>query len=861
MFSFRSAAFGRLAPSLFWAAAAATPAVAQIDITTERYDDSRLGANLSETQLNASNINVASFGKLWSYTVSGSVYAQPLYVRSVTIPGQGTHNVLYVVTMNDVVYAFDADSPNDTPLLSLDLTTQVPGSTPVPINDIVGPVNIVGNMGIESTPYIDLSTNTMYLVAQTKEDVGSCGTVRNGRYCHRIHALDITTFEEKFGGPTMILGSVPGNGAGSSGGVLTFDALLEDQRSSLAYAGGKIFMTWSSHEDAFNYHGWIMSYDATTMQQTSIWSTTPNGIQGGVWMAGRAPVVDANGNVYYMTGNGSWDGIDNFGESFIKLSSSPAVALTDWFTPSVWDFLNDADLDLGGSGPILIPGTDLLIGGGKSGVFYLMHTASMGHESADDTNIVQRFDNSGAPNTFDQIKGGPVYWNRSGGVGPWMYVWSDGCNHFNAYHFNGSDFDLPPASQSTMLSPCGSSGGVLTLSADGSAPGSGVVWASIPVAGDANGGVNPGVLRAFDADNLSTELWNSNQNQARDDSGNWPKFSPPTVVNGRVYLASFPSDGMADAPLNVYGLLTADFTLSATPPNPGVMPGDTATYTVNTGAVQNFADPVHLSVDGLPQGARATFSANDVPTPGTVTMTVETGVTTPLGESALTITGAGGTLTHTTTVGLYVTRAAAGSGTIGVDFVGSGTRMTAIESAGVLAKPNWNELDDATGTGAALFDESGADTGATIAWNASGVWNLGLANTPGDIHMMNGYLDPVGADATITVANLLADPGGYYIYVYADGDNGTAARTGGYQLIGDDNSTATIDITDAANATFDGSFVRAANGAGNYAVFFIGGRGFTLTATPGTASDGTQRAPVNGIQIVHGDRIFAGGFD
>jgi hypothetical protein len=186
-----------------------------MNITTERYDQSRLGANLNETQLNTSDVNVNTFGKLWSYQVSGSVYSQPLYIQNVTIPDKGTHNVLYVVTMNDVVYAFDADSSSNTLLLSLNLTTQVAGSTPVPITDIVGPgLNIVGNVGIESTPYIDLSTNTMYLVARTKESASTCGTV-NGNYCQRLHALDITTFAEKFGGPVVIQGSVPGTGNAS----------------------------------------------------------------------------------------------------------------------------------------------------------------------------------------------------------------------------------------------------------------------------------------------------------------------------------------------------------------------------------------------------------------------------------------------------------------------------------------------------------------------------------------------------------------------------------------------------------------------------------------------------------------------
>src|SRR5882762_9651557 len=229
--------------------ACARESSAQINVTTERYDQSRLGANLNEAQLNTSNVNVNTFGKLWSYQVSGSVQAQALYVQNVPFPGKGAHNALYVVTMNDVVYAFDADSSSTTPLLSLDLTTQVMGSTPVPITDLVSPgLNIVGNIGIESTPYIDLSTNTMYFVARTKESASTCGTV-NGNYCQRLHALDITTFAEKFGGPIVIQGSVSGTGNASIGGTLTFDPKIHNQRSSLALANGQILIAWGSHED------------------------------------------------------------------------------------------------------------------------------------------------------------------------------------------------------------------------------------------------------------------------------------------------------------------------------------------------------------------------------------------------------------------------------------------------------------------------------------------------------------------------------------------------------------------------------------------------------------------------------------
>src|ERR1700730_14005665 len=318
--------------------ACARESSAQMNITTERYDQSRLGANLNETQLNTSNVNLYAFGKLWSYQVSGSVYAQPLYVQNVTLPGKGTHNVLYVATMNDIVYAFDADSSSNTPLLFLDLTTQVAGSTPVPITDIVGPgLNIVGNIGIESTTYIDVSTNTMYFVAPTKEPTCACG---NGNYCQRLHALDITTFAEKFGGPVVIQGSVAGTGNGSVGGTLTFDPKIHNQRASLALANGQIFIAWASHEDLNPYHGWVMSYNGSNLQQTGIWSSSPDGFTGGIWMSGWRPTVDASGNVYYIVGNGDWNGTRNFGESMVKFGSTAGMPLLDWFTPDNWSSLN-----------------------------------------------------------------------------------------------------------------------------------------------------------------------------------------------------------------------------------------------------------------------------------------------------------------------------------------------------------------------------------------------------------------------------------------------------------------------------------------------------------------------------------------
>jgi len=237
--------------SLFGPAIAST--WAQINITTQRYDNSRTGANLNETVLTTSNVNPAQFGKLYSYVVDGSVQASPLYVSNLAIPGRGSRNVLFVVTMNDVVYAFDADSnvSNGGILWKVDFRNPGAGVTPIPIMDIVNSntLNIVGNVGIESTPLIDLSSNTMYLVARTKEVSGG-----NTQYVPRLHALDITTGTEKFGGPVTIQGSVPGNGEGSVGGTLTFDPRIQNQRSSLVLANGSIVFSWASHEDQWAWH-------------------------------------------------------------------------------------------------------------------------------------------------------------------------------------------------------------------------------------------------------------------------------------------------------------------------------------------------------------------------------------------------------------------------------------------------------------------------------------------------------------------------------------------------------------------------------------------------------------------------------
>ena len=551
---------------------------AQLSVLSERYDNNRNGANLSEAVLNTTNVNVNQFGKLFTLTVDGSTYAQPLYVPGVVIAGS-THNVLYVATMNDKLYAFDADSNtggNANPLWSRDFTNASAGVTAVPIADITGSnsLNIVGNVGIESTPVIDLPSNTMYLLARTKE---------NGTYVQRLHAVDIRTGTDLAGSPVAIQGS---------SGSATFDPFIENQRTSLAIVNGKVLIAWASHEDMHAYHGWVIAYNTPSLTQVAVYCVTPSGTEGGIWNSGWAPAIDSGGNVYFISGNGTWDGTANFGESFLKFSTTSGLSLTDWFTPDNYASLNSSDQDLGASGAMLIPGANLVVGGGKQSIFYLLNTGNLGHEKSGNGQAVQLLNVGGG-----EIKGGPIYWNRSGGTGPWMYVWAAN-DHLKAYHFNGSKFDTVPVSQGTIQAPSGTSPGVLTLSANGSTSGSGIVWASIALNQNADHGVVSGILRALNADNLSSEIWNSRLNATRDDIVTWPKWCPPVVVNGKVYMGSFSNKVYVFGLLPTSGNLIADGTYTVTNQHSNMVmddPGSSHTagaliiqWTLNNGANQHW---------------------------------------------------------------------------------------------------------------------------------------------------------------------------------------------------------------------------------------------------------------------------------
>ncbi len=576
-----------------------------VSVPTQHNDNNRTGANLQETVLNTSNVNPEQFGQLFMYPVPGHVYAQPLYVSNVSIPGKGTHNVVYVATMNNRVYAFDADDrlQATTPLWQRQLEPSIPlpdpniGSTYIdPSHHDTGlavdpttnqPVyrDISQEVGIVSTPVISLTHNAIYLVTSSKDP----NSKDPSAYSHHLHALDLATGGEKFGGPVKIQASFKGQGYTSVhgesdtvvNGEIQFISHRQLQRAGLLLGNDTLHIAFASYGDKDVYHGWVPGYSASTLQQTAVFNTTPSGVpqggnprdvgEGGIWQAGAGLAADEQNNIYLMTGNGGYrDGTD-FSDCFLKLRGTDLTVL-DWFAPFNQQQLAERDIDVGSAGPLLIPGTDLLIGGGKESKFFLMQRDQMGHFdlAAGNGQIVQHFyihapeflndplrragrtDGSG-----HHVHGAPVYWQ--GPQGTWIYIWveEDVVKAFEL--LLGGKFQTTPlsvkgipnaqlgvpASQGSQTglgqvpgkSP-GMPGGMVSISANGSAPGTGILWASHPLA-NAVHGVVPGIVRAYDASDLSKELWNSKVNAARDDLGNYAKFSAPTIANGKVYIATF----------------------------------------------------------------------------------------------------------------------------------------------------------------------------------------------------------------------------------------------------------------------------------------------------------------------------------
>jgi len=501
----------------------------QTGVLMNRYDAATTGANLRETALTPASVK-AGFSKLYSYYVDGAVFAQPLYVPAVAIPGKGARNVLYVATTNDRVYAFDADRAGP-PLWMRNLTDEMAGITPVPVTDITNnnDLNLVGNTGIVGTPVIDPAAGALFLVARTRE---------NGKHVQRLYRIALTTGAD-LTPPAIVEAAVKSAAKDAVEGMLRFDPKGGNQRPALALVNGRVIIAWASHEDIRPYHGWVMAYDARTLKQVAVFCVSPDGTEGGIWQSGRGPAVDPSGAIYFETGNGSVDGKRDFGTSLIKLVvRDNAFVVDDYWTPHDYEALNARDADLGSTGPMLIPGTNFLIGGSKKGYIYLFDTRKLGRLTPDDSGVLQLVENGGG-----RLLAGPAYWG-SASAGK-IYLWCE-ADFLKAYRFDGNRLSAAPVAKGNVGSR-GSPGGALTVSADGTKAGTGVVWGTLTVSRSADHGNAAGVLRAYDAETLE-ELWNSEQQAKRDRLGTLVKFTPPTVVNGRVYVPNY------DNAVNVYGL-------------------------------------------------------------------------------------------------------------------------------------------------------------------------------------------------------------------------------------------------------------------------------------------------------------------
>ncbi|MEW9582996.1 pyrrolo-quinoline quinone [Paraburkholderia sp. DGU8] len=504
-----------------------TAMAATHDVLTYHNDIARTGQNLNETVLTPANVNTTTFGKVGFFAVDGKVDAQPLFVESLAIAG-GTHNVLYVVTEHDSVYALDADS--GTPLWQVSMLGA--GETP---SDDLGCGQITREIGITSTPVIDRSRGahgTIFLVAMSKD--------ASGGYHQRVHALDLASGTEVLNGPTEVAASYPGNGANSSNGRVVFAPAAYAERAGLLLLGGVVYTTWTSHCDEGAYTGWIMGYSADSLQQTAVLNVTPNGSGGAIWMSGAGPASDG-ASIYLLDANGTFDTTlnsggmpaqGNFGNAFLKLGTAGGLAVADYFAMSSTVQESKADEDLGSGGALVLPDvTDangvvqhLALGTGKDDIVYVVNRDSMGKFNAAGDQIYQEIQ--------EQLRGGefgmPAYFNGR------VYFGSVNDN-LKAFTLTNALLSTAPTAQTRMAFAY--PGTTPSISANGSA--NGIVWAA------ENG--NMAALHAFDPATLA-ELYNSNQMGTRDQFGAGNKFITPMITNGKVYVGT--TNGVA-----VFGLL------------------------------------------------------------------------------------------------------------------------------------------------------------------------------------------------------------------------------------------------------------------------------------------------------------------
>ncbi|HVU55411.1 MAG TPA: discoidin domain-containing protein [Puia sp.] len=569
---------------------------AQVDVLTQHNDINRTGWNSQETQLNTRNVKTGSFGKLFTLTLDDKVYAQPLIVSGVNM-SVGVRNVVYVATVNNTVYAFDADSVRTTGAFwQVSLTPS--GTRPPRNTDMAPPLcggaynDFQGNMGIIGTPVIDKTAGTLYIVAR--------GVTTNGTntYSQYLHALDIKTGAEKAGSPVAITAQVNGTGDGNVGGVITFDPKKQNQRPGLLLLNGIVYIGYASHCDWDAYHGWLLGYDATTLQQKIVYNTTPGGGQGGIWMSGAGPAADELGNIYLSTGNGTVgttnnpSDLTNRGEGVVKLTpSGSTLTVSSFFTPFNYTALDAADLDFGSANLILIPNTQIAACGSKEGRIYMLNRNNMGGVSTSTNNVLQYIDLGSSAHMRTALG----YYK--GSTNEFIYSWPEN-SLLKAFPMDrvGGKLNVAGTVSSGVQGPIGNSGAMISTSSNGAVDSTGSIWASHSNNCDANQTTCPGILRAISANDVTKELWNSNM-VSGDNVGNYAKFVCPTIANGKVYLPS------GSSRLLVYGLTGGS---ADTCNGSNVALNTTATAS----SVRSGANPASAAVDGKTTTSWASNSAN-----------------------------------------------------------------------------------------------------------------------------------------------------------------------------------------------------------------------------------------------------------
>jgi hypothetical protein len=495
---------------------------AQNDVLTQHNDNTRSGLNANETLLTPANVTVSKFGKLFTHAVDGIIVGQPLYASNVLMNDGQLHNVVYVATQHNTVYAFDADGTqgnNASPLWSVSLND---GGTPDPIADYGCTGTHYTEIGIMGTPAIDPGKTTLYVVAKTLNN-----SIRN----FSLHALDITTGNELLGGPVIITGTAPsGDGRG------TFNPIFQMQRPALLLQNGVVYIGFGGNGcDVYAYNGWFFAYNSQTLQQESAFLVTPNGKRGSIWQGGSGPAGDADGYIYVATANGDYDGPEggnDFSDSVLKMGWNGNVfGVLDFFTPYIEMQLDQDDLDLGSSGPLVLPDQPglyprALIAGGKEGTLYQINRDNMGQFNQNTDLVIQSI--PGAVAT--ELNGVPSYWNNN------VYVAGDG-DYIKQFSLVNGLLTQQPVSQTTVLF---SGAGPASTSITANGTSSAILWAIRHT--------NP-ALFAFDPTNLANQFYSSTQAlNLRDKMIPVARFVTPTISNGKVYIGG-------TAALESYGLL------------------------------------------------------------------------------------------------------------------------------------------------------------------------------------------------------------------------------------------------------------------------------------------------------------------